>query len=417
MSALISKQRIRALPAAVWVLLWGNFFVRGSYFMVWPFISVLLYQQYQLSATLIGLLLTGSAAAAVVVSFYAGFLSDRFGRKHLMLTATLLGFTTYSTFAIADNLPMLMLCILFSALPRALWDAPSKAWLGDLLPESKDRELALQGLYFMTNAGAALGPLLGIWAGTNGNQYGFFCTAAAYGLLCFAVLWLFRQRSVQLSTQALAKLALGQTLKLLKQDHLFLLVMIANILINFIYAHGNSSLIQYLTRAEFPQLVSLISAMVVLNSVVIVTCQFPLLHLMQNWPVMRRIHFGIFIMALSQLAFAFNPLDWYWGWLASVLLLSVAEAILFANMNVHLDQLAPRHLRGSYFGAAGLYAVGTALSPVVGGLMLDYFSGAALYLLSAALCLLVYWCYHYSVLCKRPDFVKHQQELLEREQG
>ncbi len=417
MSALISKQRIRALPAAVWVLLWGNFFVRGSYFMVWPFISVLLYQQYQLSATVIGLLLTGSAAAAVVVSFYAGFLSDRFGRKHLMLIATLLGFTTYSAFAIADNLPMLMLCILCSALPRALWDAPSKAWLGDLLPDSKDRELALQGLYFMTNAGAALGPLLGIWAGTNGNQYGFFCTAAAYGLLCFAVLWLFRQRSGQLSTPALTKLALGQTLKLLKQDHLFLLVMIANILINFIYAHGNSSLIQYLTRAEFPQLVSLISAMVVLNSVVIVTCQFPLLHMMQHWPVMRRIHLGIFIMALSQLAFAFTPLHWYWGWLASMLLLSVAEAILFANMNVHLDHLAPRHLRGSYFGAAGLYAVGTALSPVVGGLMLDYFSGAALYLLSTALCLLVYWCYRYSVLCKRPDFVKHQQELLDRELG
>lgn len=410
MSALISKQRLRALPAAVWVLLWGNFFVRGSYFMVWPFISVLLYQQYQLSATTIGLLLTGSAAAAVALSFYAGFLSDRFGRKHLMFTATILGVVTYSTFAIAESLPMLVLCVLMSALPRALWDSPSKAWLGDLLPDAKDRELALQGLYFMTNAGAALGPLLGIWAGTNGNQYGFFCTAGAYGLLCLSLVWLYRQRSVQMSQQAFAKLALGKTLQLLRQDHLFLLVMIANILINFVYAHGSSSLIQYLTRAEFPQLVSLISAMVVLNSVVIVTCQFPLLHLMQHWPVMRRIHLGIFILALAQLCFAFNPLTWYWGWLGATLLLSIAEAILFANMNVHLDQLAPKHLRGSYFGAAGLYALGTALSPVVGGLMLDYFGGAALYLFSAVLCLLVYWCYRQSVLCQRPDFAKHQQE-------
>ena len=76
----LSWQRVKQLPAPVWLLLWGNFFVRGSYFMVWPFISVLLYQKFKLSATEIGLWLTSAAMLAVVLGFYAGYLSDRFGR-------------------------------------------------------------------------------------------------------------------------------------------------------------------------------------------------------------------------------------------------------------------------------------------------------------------------------------------------
>ena len=59
----LSWQRVKQLPAPVWLLLWGNFFVRGSYFMVWPFLAVILYQRYDLSATETGFWLTSAAHA------------------------------------------------------------------------------------------------------------------------------------------------------------------------------------------------------------------------------------------------------------------------------------------------------------------------------------------------------------------
>ena len=146
MSDLVSWSRIRNLPGPAWVLLLGNFFVRGSYFMVWPFLAVILYQRYDLSATETGFWLTTAALTAVVAGFYAGHLSDRFGRKPLMLAGALTGVLAFSALALADTLPLMLCCIFLATLPRALWDAPSKAWLGDLLPDSKDRELALQRL-------------------------------------------------------------------------------------------------------------------------------------------------------------------------------------------------------------------------------------------------------------------------------
>lgn len=43
-------------------------------------------------------------------------------------------------------------------------------------------------------------------------------------------------------------------------------------------------------------------------------------------------------------------------------------------------------MRGSYFGAANLYSLGTALAPLYGGIMLDHAGSQALYLGLAALC-------------------------------
>ncbi|MGL6469163.1 hypothetical protein ACSZNP_18460 [Aeromonas hydrophila] len=44
-------------------------------------------------------------------------------------------------------------------------------------------------------------------------------------------------------------------------------------------------------------------------------------------------------------------------------LLSVGEAVLFPLFNVLIDEMAPAHLKGSYFGASALAGLGWALSP------------------------------------------------------
>ncbi len=248
--------------------------------------------------------------------------------------------------------------------------------------------------------GAAIGPSLGLSAGMTGNPLAFFTTALSYFALGVAVL--FFRRNPKQNAQSYNPMRFGQTLFLLKKDQLFLLVIVANILVTFIYAHCDSSLIQYLTRAEVPELVALISAMIILNSSVIVLFQFPLLRLMAGWPVVSRIYVGLLLLAASQLGFALNPPQWFWGWIAAVFVLSLGEAILFANMNVHLDQLAPASLRGSYFGAASLYAIGYSLSPVLGGVILDLWGGPALFAISFSLCLAVFISYRHSGKLQAP---------------
>jgi MFS family permease len=380
----------------VWVMLLGNFFVRATYYMVWPFLSVLLYQAYNLSATEVGLLLTFSAVVSVLLGFYTGNLADRYGHFKLMFVAVLVGIFAFSALALADSLWSFCFAVFFATMPRSLWDAPSKAILSEELKDDKDREFALHMLYFLVNVGAALGPLYGLWAGFNGEQFSFIYTAISYLGLLIALVLIYRGRAgsrVQGVTVSASPHFLSW-LGILKKDTVFLLVLGANLLIYFVFAQGDSTLVQYLAREEVPKLATLVSMLIVTNSTVIVLFQFPLLHIMRNWSIETRLYFGGGILILSQVLMVLNPVSHFYGWIGCVFVLSVSEAILFSNINVHIDRLAPNNLKASYFGAAGLCSLGFAFAPLLGGVVLDAASGSVLFVFTSLLSIAALAVYH-----------------------
>ncbi|MDW7550140.1 MDR family MFS transporter [Pseudoalteromonas peptidolytica] len=379
--------RLTRFTPLVWVMLIGNFFVRASYYMVWPFLAVILYENYGLSATEVGLLLTVSATVAVFLGFYTGNLADRFGRTKMLYIAVSIGAISFSMLAVAESLWLFATSVFLACLPRTLWDAPSKALLTEELADVKDRELALHLLYFLVNVGAALGPLYGLWAGLNGEQFSFIYTGISYIGLLFALLY-FRPKlsEAQLATaQSVAKSVpkFSKWLGILRKDKVFLIVLVATTLVYLVYAQCDSSLVQYLTRAQVPELAWLISSLIIANSSVIIICQFPLLHLMKNWRIEHRLYAGGIVLVISQLMMAINDVQNVWGWIAAMMVLSLSEAIMFTNINVYIDRLAPDNLKASYFGAAGLCSLGYAVAPVIGGLILDLHSGMMLFIVMA----------------------------------
>ena len=71
MDSNISFRQLKKFPALMWIILFGDFITRGSFYMVWPFLAVILYQQFGISATEVGLILTGAAFISVFVGFFA----------------------------------------------------------------------------------------------------------------------------------------------------------------------------------------------------------------------------------------------------------------------------------------------------------------------------------------------------------
>jgi MFS family permease len=254
--------------------------------------------------------------------------------------------------------------------------------------------------------------MVGVWFGLTGQQSSFLITAGAFAFLLVLLTWGFKQHGKIGHQHAVEKIPFKQTYRILKQDKLLQCLIMSNVLCMFIYAQMDSSLIQYLTRAEVPELVVLISAMIVANSVTIVCFQFVLLKMMANLPLTTRIQFALVLLAISQFWFALNPLEWFWGWIGAAILMSFAEAILFPTMNVHIDRLAPSHLRGAYFGAASFYSLGYAMAPLGGGMILDALGGGWLFSIAGGLCGIVF--YFYGILDKlpRPDFINSNKENL-----
>lgn len=398
-------QRLHSFPPLIWIILIGSFLCRGTYFMVWPFLAILLHERFGLGPAQIGLILSASAGGAALLGFYVGTLSDRYGRRNILLIGTAINIFAFALLAVAQSLSLFVVAMTLCSIGRAIWEPPASALIGDLVEDQHSRELALQLRYFLINVGVALGPIVGVWAGLSAQQSTFGLTAGSYLLLSLAFVWGFsRTESGRRAHRRRDQSAtLRSTLRVLGRDHVFLLVVIANVLTLFIYAHMDSSLVQYLTQAEAPNLVSLISSMILLNALTIISLQFPLLRLMAAVPVNDRIVIGLAILAAGQVWFAVNPVDWFVGWMGATFVVSLAETILFPTMSVQIDRLAPDHLRGSYFGASSFYALGWSLAPLFGGLVLAWWSGPVLYWLMFFACGLVFMLYRLAGRAGRPQ--------------
>ncbi|QBG37233.1 MDR family MFS transporter [Litorilituus sediminis] len=414
MSSDVSIKRFKQFPQLMWILLFGSFITRGSFYMVWPFLAVILYDSFALSATQVGLILSSAATVSVLVSFVGSALSDRIGRHKMMYASGILYVISFSLLAEVNTVAGYVVVITLCSIATALWRPLVSALICDMIADIKTRELAMQSLYFIVNVGCAVGPMLGVWLGLTGEQSSFYITAGAFAILLVVLYWGFNQHqeteqakeSGQNSSASSESKPLSRSkiFTVLKQDKLFQCLIFANILCMFIYGQMDSSLIQYLTRENVPELLTLVSSMIFTNAMVIITTQFMLLRLMAQQSLITRIQIGLVLLAISQLWLAFNPLTLFWGWIGAIIVMSLAEAILFPTMNVHIDRLAPEHLRGAYFGASSFYEFGFAFAPLGGGIILDHFGGTWLFIACAVLALVVIYLYAILTKLPRPDF-------------
>ena len=399
---------LRQFTPLVWIVILGTFMVRTTFFMVWPFLSILLYRDYDLSATLIGLILGATAALSTLVSFYGGWLSDKWGRRNILLFGCLISALSVGLLGLSHQVSWLALGVIGSGLSYGLIDSPGKALMADSLVEPKARELALHLRYFLLNLGAAIGPLLGVSYGLSARQETFLLLSASYLLLGLIFIIGFRLAGCQGSRAAGPDMR--AVLRVLWLDRGFLLLTLANLLLMLVYAQFESPLIQYLTRAGTPEVEHLIGWLVATNALTIVILQFPLLHLTASWHTKRRLQLGVAFFLGAQLQFALGDTAVWWHWIVAVILLSIGECILFPLLNVLVDQMAPEHLKGSYFGAASMSGLGIAIGALLGGWILANWGGAWLYGVMALLCLAILQLYGWGARTPRSARIRAEAE-------
>lgn len=391
--SLFEKQRIKRFNFSVWTVLTGTLLARTSYFMAWPFLIVFLYEDYGASAIEVGTMLAVSAVVGAGTGLYSGYLSDKLGRKWVMVLGSWIASISYTGIALASEVWQFYVLIMMTGLMRPMIEAPAKAVIGDNLKDLKDRELALNIRYFLLNLGGALGPLIGITLALSQPQNLFFVAGGTYVVYGFWLLLGIERKGTFTKPDPSQLPNFAATLNVIRKDNIFVKLMVANFIMMFVYAQVESSIPQVIVRSSITDAAQLIAGLVLVNTLTIIVFQFPMLKWLEHVPLFVRTRIGMILMAIAQIGFLFTPNDWPLGWGMACFILSLGEVIAFPTLNVQIDRMAPPHLRGSYFGAAALYSLGFAIAPLLGGVVIEMLSAYWLFVLCFILCLVMIWLY------------------------
>ncbi|WP_313384936.1 MFS transporter [Pantoea sp.] len=383
-------QTLKSFPAAVHALLFFTLVIRFSYFMAWPFIAVIMTQNYHLSPVAIGVAMTGSALFSVVLGMYGGQISDRLGRRVILLLGCAFSALGYIILAQAAGLGLFIVGLMITGVSFAWVDPPLRALMSDLLGDRRRCALALQMRYYLINVAAVFGPLVGIAFGLTSQKGTFLLTGLSY-LPFFAYVLLFIPSGKLLSEQQAGSepsVKLTEMMGIIARDKTFIAALLCSILCSVVFIHYEAILPQYLLLLDGNGAVKLITMILVTNACTVLVFQTFIVRLMAQMNLPKRILLGGMIFALSQLCFFALRSTEIWLWLTVTGIFSLGEAILMPNLNILLDQLAPARHRGAYLGASMLTTLGIAAGPLIGGVMLAL-TGAGVFICTALLSLML----------------------------
>lgn len=367
--------KLRHIHPLTWGVLFGTFFARLSTFFVMPFFAIYL-ATLGFSASIIGTVFAISALSGLFMSFFGGTLSDRYGRKQLMLIGIALNAVTFTGFALVDELVWFYVFSVLMGVSRSFLEPASRALISDTT-QADQRVIVYNVRYFMINIAAAVGPLLAVALSLTGAKGAFFVVTGVYVLYGLVISTLFRLYPFEEGDATKARPRLTETFRVLRDDRTFRFVIIGMIFAIIGYSQFNSTLPQFIAFSDgFGDGSRLFAYLLTTNAVTVLLVQYPIMRFGMRVSPIKSLFFGISTLSFGLLLIGFAS-D-VWVLFVAMAIFTVGEVLMFTMTDVLTDELAPDHLRGTYFGAMGLTSLGQSIGPIIGGALLDLFGTAAL---------------------------------------
>ncbi len=391
-----------------WVVLAGVLLLRIGTSMTVPFIAIYLHFKAGVSLPVTGMIIGISYLSYSLGGFWGGFLSDRYGRQKILEISLFcygivfygFGLSTGNPAIEQTSLVFVFLLLNMSAGFFRIWsDTLTQAILGDVVTSAEERITAFNFYYMFVNIGAAIGPVLGTWIGTSGTNVGFYYT----GGLCWLYLLLF----IFFASKAAPGLPSGInngsrhiSLKLafstIISDKVLRFYILGGIIAYFSYVQQEAILGTILMQ-RFGD-THIFAMILFVNAVVAILLQMPLVGylLKKHVPlVIMRNGCIFFVAGLLGMAFAGSSLPTY---IISQIIFTVGEILVLSISGIFIDSIAPKDLKGAYFGAMSFCNLGKCAGPVVGGSLLQDFDGGLVLAFFGVFSLLAMIFYHKSLL-------------------
>jgi MFS family permease len=354
----------------LWLVTITQFFIAIGFSICIPFLSLHLYQDRGLSMTLVGTIILAAGLCSAASQALGGALSDRFGRRPILLIGTAVSVFLFSGLAalIGISAPVWAIAVVYIASRLILTTTRPviSAMVADFTPKEKLTE-AYGILRIGANLGWAAGPAIGGYLATF-LPYGWLFGVAPLtcGIVFFIIFFFIRE-----SSRGMSKGVGFRSMFAIANDRPFLVFVVISILL-FIAMGQMVSTLSIFTVVKLKFSTDQFGLILALNGLIVVFFQYPMA------VALRRVaKFRALILGSLLYVFGYLSLGWItqFGWVLVAMAVITGGEIIHAPVSLSvIGELSPEDKRGRYMGLFGLsQTTGIAIGPLVGGLLLDAF--------------------------------------------
>lgn len=331
-----------------------------------PLLTLFVSDKLGLNQQDVGLLLGIAVFVATLLSLYGGYIIDRFEKRRLLVLSMASSAIGLVLLTFAENLYLTTITLIVTETASSLFLIGSKAILSDNL-EVGQRAKAFSLSYTLTNIGYAVGPMLGVLiAGAFASAP--FLIAAAIAFFSIFLMTGIPGNPASVSSTGQAQSFL-KTLITLKNDRTLITFTAGCLLSTVVHGRFTFYLSQYLLVVSNPRhTMEIMAALLACNAISVILLQYQIGRFLKREQLRQWIvaGTGLFILGLI----GFSLADSLVSWCVAMFIFTLGEIIIYPAEFLFVDTLAPEELRGSYYGAQNLAALGGALSPMICGFML-----------------------------------------------
>jgi MFS family permease len=379
---------VEGLPRTYWLIWTGTLINRLGGFVI-PFLALYLTTQRAIPVSQAALMVSFFGAGSFIAQLTGGELTDRLGRRPVMLMSFFITPIFMVALGLAQDLILISLCTFIVGFFTDLYRPAVGAAIADLVPpESRTRAYGYN--YWAINLGAAVAPIL---AGIVAKYFDYLIlfvadalTTAIFGFI--VLLGIHETRPAEAHHSA--HISLRERLSQLKRAPILLMFSFITLFFGVIYTQGYVTLpVDMESHGLGPEQYGTALAV---NGFLIVLVTIPVSNMAARWPRFETVAisafllglgFGVTALATNLPLFALSVAIWTLGEIAAT---SVGPTII--------ADLSPIKLRGVYqgiFGAA--WGLSYFIGPLAGGWIYEHWGSNTLWVGCLVLGIVIAICY------------------------
>jgi MFS family permease len=369
----------------IWIRLVGELLTSTTGAMIAPFIILFLHEKLGGNILLPMLIVALQPLSEIILTLVGGTITDRIGRKKIILAALSLQIFAMTGFIFAESIWFFAGMYLLNGMGRALYIPASRAQIADTVEGSKRSEI-----FALINTvgaiGLSIGPIIGYFVFTSDPSILFACEAIALSLY-FILVWAKLPETVPLYKTQEKELkndssSLFKWKKWVIMHRYVFGLMLFSLPISFFYAQKESTYPIYV-KDIFSDYLLILTTIATVKALLDIGLQFVLAKWSERFSMktIALITYSCYFIA----AIGYGHSTSITTLLCIQLILVVAESIGLNHFLRYISELAPETLRGTYFSIYGTHwDLSRMIGPFIGGTILVQFGGMVLFYITAS---------------------------------